>query len=233
MKLVNSYFQDRENRTRIQDTTSSWKPMRRGCPHGLSLGPLLWNVFQNDLFYLDRELQLSTFADDHQIHSSGFQPEIAGKSVKHDGTATSEWYESNLLEGNLSKYQVMTMGKQDYSTTSDFNIGNNNIVKTEKLKLVGVTIDRCLNVSEHISAISEKVSKQIGVVMRLRKLIPEQAKLQIYKAAVLPHLTYCSLVWHFCKGSDQQTLERLNHRGLRAVFCDWTSHMKNCSSEPE
>ena len=117
----------------------------------------------------------------------------------------------------------MTMGKQDYSTTSDFNIRNNNIVKTEKLKLLGVTINRCLNFSEHISAISKKGSKQIGVVMRLRKLIPEEAKLQFYKAAILPHLTYCSLVWHFCKASDQQKLERLNHRGLRAVFCDWTS----------
>ena len=36
MKLINSYFQDRENRTRIQDTASSWKPMRRGCPQGSS-----------------------------------------------------------------------------------------------------------------------------------------------------------------------------------------------------
>ena len=134
--------------------------MRRGCPQGSSLGPLLWNVFQNDLFYLDRESQLSTFADDHQVYLSGSQPEIAEKTVKRDDTATSEWYESNLLEGNLSKYQVMTMGKQDYSTASDFNIGNNNIVKIEKLKLLGVTIDRCLNFSEHISAISKKKRKQ-------------------------------------------------------------------------
>ena len=48
----------------------------------------------------------------------------------------------------------------------------------------------------------------IGVVRRLRKLIPEEAKLQIYKAAIL--------LWHFYKASDQQKLEWLNHRGLRA-----------------
>ena len=59
----------------------------------------------------------------------------------------------------------------------------------------------------------------------VRKLIPDEAKLQIYKATILPHLTYmyCSLVWHFYKVSDQQKLEWLNHWGLRAVFCDWTS----------
>ena len=40
----------------------------------------------------------------------------------------------------------------------------------------------------------------------------------------MPYLTYCSLVWHFCRGLDQIKLERVNERALRAVFrCDWRS----------
>ena len=35
------------------------------------------------------------------------------------------------------------------------------------------------------------------------------------------YFTYCSLVWHLCKGSDRKKLERVNERGLRAIFCDW------------
>jgi len=54
--------------------------------------------------------------------------------------------------------------------------------------------------------------------MRLKNLIPTEAKLQLYKAAILPHLTYCHLTWHFCKASDK--LERIQERGLRAVFKD-------------
>ena len=56
--------------------------------------------------------------------------------------------------------------------------------------------------------------------MRLRNLIPTEAKLHIYKAAILPHLTYCHLVWHFCRASDTRRLERVQERGLRAVFRD-------------
>jgi len=59
--------------------------------------------------------------------------------------------------------------------------------------------------------------------MRLRNLIPTTAKLSLYKSAILPHLTYCSLVWHFCKGSDKRKLERVNERGLRAVYCNWST----------
>ena len=57
----------------------------------------------------------------------------------------------------------------------------------------------------------------------MRKLISIKAKLSIYKAAILPYLTYCGLIWHFCKSSDRRKLERVNERGLGAVFCDWNS----------
>ena len=33
-------------------------------------------------------------------------------------------------------------------------------------------------------------------------------------------LTYCQLVWHFCRASDSRKIERLQKRGLRAVYND-------------
>ena len=53
--------------------------------------------------------------------------------------------------------------------------------------------------------------------------IPEKAKLQLYKAAIMPHLTYCSTVWHFVRASDQRKLERVQGRTLRAVYRDKNS----------
>ena len=49
--LMRSYFDDRENRTRIGNHTSAWKAVKRGFPQASSLGPLLWNVYQDYLFY--------------------------------------------------------------------------------------------------------------------------------------------------------------------------------------
>ena len=56
--------------------------------------------------------------------------------------------------------------------------------------------------------------------MRLKNRIPTKAKLQLYKAAILPHLIFCHLVWHFCRASGTRRLERIQERGLRAVFKD-------------
>ena len=54
--------------------------------------------------------------------------------------------------------------------------------------------------------------------MRLRNLIPCSAKLMIYKTSILPFLTYCHVVWHFCKASDSRKVERIQERALRAVY---------------
>ena len=93
-----------------------------------------------------------------------------------------------------------------------------NIEKLKSFKLFGVLLDSALKFSEHISSVCKKASQQIRVLRRLRKLIATHAKLQLYKAAILPHLTYCSTIWHFCRASNKRKVERLQERALRLVF---------------
>ena len=56
------------------------------------------------------------------------------------------------------------------------------IKATEDLTLLGVTIDRNLTFSGHISAACKKASLLVGVLVHLRKLIPIEAKLQYIKS---------------------------------------------------
>ena len=59
--------------------------------------------------------------------------------------------------------------------------------------------------------------------MRLRNLLPTGTKLQLFKAAILPYLTYCHLLWNFCRASDSRKLERVQERALRAIYCNRSS----------
>ena len=49
-------------------------------------------------------------------------------------------------------------------------------------------------VLRHISDICKMASKKVGVLVRLRNMILREAKLQLYKSAILPNLTYCHIV---------------------------------------
>lgn len=59
--------------------------------------------------------------------------------------------------------------------------------------------------------------------MRFRNLMPTEAKLRIFKAFILPQVTYCHIVWHHCRSSDERKLERLQELALRAIYCDRAS----------
>jgi len=148
--LLKSYFEDRKNRVRLGNVTSGWKTINRGCPQGSALGPVLWNIYQNDLFYEDIESQLSMYTDDHQLYSSNEDVEKVTKVLERDGRTTAEWYRGNHLEGNLSKYEVMVLArsKQD---VRDVVIDDFTISQTEQFKLLGVILDRGLNFTDHIS----------------------------------------------------------------------------------
>jgi len=93
LALMRSYFTNRKNRVRIsQETTSDRYATARGCPQGSAFGPLLWNVFQNDLHLATDENRLFMYADDHQLFSVAKTTNEAESILTEEGNSISEWY---------------------------------------------------------------------------------------------------------------------------------------------
>ena len=129
---------------------------------------------------------------------------------------------ANLLHANPKKYQVLAMTPRNVDKTAKgkgtLDIDNQRLKPTANLRILGVNIDDQLTFTEYVSDICKKASKKIGVLSRLCNLISSKTKLQLYLTAILPHLTYCQIVWHFCKQSERRKLERLQERALRVIY---------------
>ena len=52
LDLIRAFLNDRYSRVKLGTIRSEWSKMPRGCPQGSSFGPLLWNLFQNDMTML-------------------------------------------------------------------------------------------------------------------------------------------------------------------------------------
>ena len=100
----------------------------------------------------------------------------------------------------------------------NIKIGDQATKTTDNIKLLGVNFDENLIFSQHISDLYKKASQRVGVLARLRNLITTETKLLLYKTAIMPYLTYCQLIWHFCKVSDTRKVERIQERALRIVY---------------
>ena len=124
---------------------------------------------------------------------------------------------------NHEKFQSMSLGSKHKNKQMKIDVMNNDIESHSEMKLLGVTIDEHLNFSRHIGEVCKNASRKVGVLMRLRNMLTTSAKLKIFISFIMPQITYCHTVWHFCRASNSRRMERVQERASRAVYCDTRS----------
>ena len=77
-----------------------------------------------------------------------------------------------------------------------------NIPVKDYIDLLGVNIDKNLQLNSHVKNICTKVNNQVNVISRFRKIVPTAVKCKLYKAFIVPYFRYCSAIWHFCQGLE-------------------------------
>ena len=111
--LISDYLSRRKQRTKIGSSYSSWHDIKRRVPQGSLLGPLLFNIFTNDLFLFIRKSGVCNFADDNTLYIAGRNIENVISDLKTDLVGVMEWFKITSLKANPGKFQFMVLGNKD------------------------------------------------------------------------------------------------------------------------
>ena len=95
---------------------------------------------------------------------------------------------------------------------------NTAIPITGELEMLGVAVGDKMKFERHIANVCRKVSQQIAVLKRMKKILPFETRKCLYLGFIIPHFNYCSETWHFCHKNITAKLEKVNERALRFVF---------------
>ena len=69
-ELIRDYLSNRKQRNKINSSYSSWHEIIFEVPQGSILGPLLFNIFLIDLFFIVENTDIASYADDNTPYIS-------------------------------------------------------------------------------------------------------------------------------------------------------------------
>ena len=111
LNLMCSYLKNRKQRVQINNNFSATKSVIAGVPQGSIDGPLLFNLFINDLELFLTETMLSNYADDNNLFSIGRDLNKVKDTLAKDFGIVTNWFYENFMVLNSKKCHFMCIGK--------------------------------------------------------------------------------------------------------------------------
>ena len=152
---IRSYLKHSWQRTELNTAFSSWTELLLGVPQGSVLGPLLFNIFINDLFWINEQIDVCNYADNTTFHTSDQDLNSLILRLEHDSLLAIEWFEANYMKFNEDKCHLLISGHKFEHVWAD--IVNDRVWESQHRKLLGVIIDKNLKFNNHISDICRTV----------------------------------------------------------------------------
>ena len=207
----NSYLSSRYQVVRINTTLSTKLPISSGIPQGSILGPLLFNIYVNDLPSVPENCSSQCYVDDtkllvsFQLHD---QHEAIAKMNK-DLLSIRNWCFNNQLLLNPDKTKLVIFGsRQMTAKVTDFRLFllGKELEPVKAARDLGVTLDSNLTFNEHIVSTVSSCMSRLGQINRVKHIFDKRALIIIINALVFSKLFYCSSVW---SNTTQANLDKL------------------------
>ena len=219
-----TYLTDRRQYVHLNKHNSEQLTLKHSVPQGSILGPLLFIIYINDLPLVSKLASYIFYADDANIIVTANDITELTQKVKTVLQLIDSWVTGNGLKLNIkkTKYMVFT-NRHNIDRDLNLTLNGTKIEYTERERFLGVIVDSNLSWAAHINLLSAKVSRNAGIIYRLKGIVPQSILKTLYDSFVQSHLNYCSSVWGLGSKSSLQPLFIAQKKAIRALGCGYNS----------
>ena len=213
-----SYLKRRKQSVQINNTYSIFQLLLSGVLQGSILGPILCNLFINDLFMYIKNSDLNNFAYDNTISCVSNSLNELISELEKEGNIATQWFRGNSMIVNPEKFQAIIIDRKNQK-----NNPQKVIISSENVTLLDLEVDSKLNFDEHISNLCSKSAAQLNALCRIRHLIGLEERKILINSFIYANFNYCPLVWHFSSRKSINKIENIQKRALRFLLNDYSS----------
>ena len=91
LRLIHDYLSNRKQRTRINNSYSTWMEIVLGLPQGSILGPLLFNIFLADLLFIVNSTDIANYADENKPYATANDIDSLIASLEQASKSVFTW----------------------------------------------------------------------------------------------------------------------------------------------
>ena len=110
LKLINSYLTNRWQRTKLNTGFSKWAEILLGVPQRSVFGPLLFNIYVNNLFFVTEKTSVCNYVDGTTLFACDSDLHYLKSRLEHDSVLAIEWFECNYMKLNQDKCHLLILG---------------------------------------------------------------------------------------------------------------------------
>ena len=176
LKLMQSYLCNRFQRTSVNASFSDWKEIETGVPQGSILGPLLFNIFLNDIFYFINNGNFCNYADDNTIYSIGKSLNMVKENLKVNFLIMQKWFYEKKTVLNPGKCHYLVLGNRSHLDA--INVNGKKLASSSCEKLLGILTDRDLSFDNHIKSLCRKAGQKRNALTRISNYLIYDQKLR-------------------------------------------------------
>ena len=216
--LLDDYLRGRTLHVVVNGQSSGPSPVQASVPQGSVLGPILWNVYIDDLL---RQLStVAAYADDCTISRAYCRPDSqrAVRELNRQLRLVEQWGERWQVCFAPEKTQAMVISRSpgaSQAVTGQLYFGGKSLPLQEHIKVLGVTVDRGLRFDVHVGAVARQASLRVSALRRMAGTLDPRGIVTLYKAQILPYLEYGCLSWMSSAATHMQRLDAVQRRALR------------------
>ena len=210
---IYSYLNSRKQCVSIKNIKSTFEEIISEAPQGSIVGPILFNIFFNDFFYLILVASTHNFADDDTLSSFAKTIENLISILELEKEIAINWFKNNHMIVNLGKFQAIIFDKHKENYANRIiSINQKEIKAVAKVKILGIEIRDKLNFNHHIKNNCKSASNQLNALIRLKHLLGFKERKVLVNTFVMSNFHYCSLVWNFSSAQSLNKIENLQKR---------------------